>query len=204
VDRELLQEAARLGSATLYEAAGQTVALPSGIKPISASMRLAGPAFPVATAPGSNLWIHRGLAAAAPGDVLVVATSGHHDAGYWGDVMTVAALARQLAGLVIDGCVRDSEAIAQLQFPVFARGLSILGTRKDEGAPGSSREPITVGSTIVHPGDLVVGDLDGVVAIPHAAVTDVLVKARQREKREAEVMERLRNGETTLEIYGWK
>jgi 4-hydroxy-4-methyl-2-oxoglutarate aldolase len=204
VDRDLAQEALRLGSATLYEAAGQTGALPSAIKPISPTMRIAGPAFPVATAPGNNLWVHRALAAAAPGDVLVVSTAGHHDAGYWGDIMTVAALARKVAGLVIDGCVRDSEAIEKLQFSVFARGLSIRGTNKDTAAPGSLRETITLVDARVEPGDLVVGDADGVVAIPKARVAEVLEKARERERREAEVVERLRKGETTLEIYGWK
>lgn len=143
MDRERLLEAARLGTATLHEASGQKGALPFGIKPLSPTMRVAGPAFTVATPPGNNLWIHRALAAATPGDVLVVATSGHHEAGYWGDIMTVAALARGIAGLVIDGCVRDSEAIARLEFPVFARGLSIRGTKKDAGAPGYLQSPIT-------------------------------------------------------------
>lgn len=203
MDRDLLQEARRLGTATLHEASGQRGALPSGIKPISSTMRVAGPAFTVATPPGNNLWIHRALASAA-GEVLVVVTSQHYEAGYWGDIMTVAALARGIAGLVIDGCVRDSEAIARLQFPVFARGLSIRGTRKDPTALGFLQAPITLGDVTVEPGDLVVGDADGVVVISRASVTDVLEKARERERREAEVIERLRKGETTLDIYGWK
>jgi 4-hydroxy-4-methyl-2-oxoglutarate aldolase len=135
--------------------------------------------------------------------VLVVSTSGYTDVGYWGDIMTVAALSRQIAGLVIDGCVRDSDAIARLQFPVFARGLSILGTKKDADAPGSLEAPIVLGSTTVHRGDLVVGDGDGVVVIDQRSVTEVIAKAREREKREAEIVKRLRKGETTLEIYGW-
>jgi len=206
MDREMLQEAARLGAATIYEASGQKGALPSAIKPISPAMRAAGPAFTVATPPGNNLWIHRALAAAAWGDVLVVvvATSGHYEAGYWGDIMTVAALERGIAGLVIDGGVRDSQAIARLQFPVFARGLSIRGTGKDATAPGSLQQPITLGDATVEPGDLIVGDADGVVVISRAKVTEVLEKARERERHEAEVMERLRKGETTLDIYGWK
>jgi 4-hydroxy-4-methyl-2-oxoglutarate aldolase len=204
MDRELLQEAGRLGAATLYEASGQRGALPSGIKPISSTMRLAGPAFPVETTPGNNLFLHRAIAAAAPGDVLVAATSAHHDAGYWGDVMTVAALARGIAGLVIDGCVRDSEAIVRLEFPVFARGLSIRGTKKDPAAPGSLRAPIHLGDARIEPSDLVVGDADGVVVVSRASVAEVLEKARERGRREADVIERLRRGETTLEIYGWK
>jgi 4-hydroxy-4-methyl-2-oxoglutarate aldolase len=204
MDRELVHEARRLGAATLHEASGQRGALPSAVKPISTAMRVAGPAFTVATPPGNNLWIHRALPAAERGDVLVVATSGHYEAGYWGDIMTVAALERGIAGLVIDGCVRDSEAIARLQFPVFARGLSIRGTGKDAAAPGSLQQRITLGDVTVEPGDLVVGDADGVVVISRAKVTEVREKARDRERREAEVMERLRKGETTLDIYGWK
>lgn len=204
MDRELVREAARLGAATLHEASGQRGALPSAIKPITSTMRVAGPAFPVATAPGNNLWLHRALPAAAPGDVLVVVTSGDYEAGYWGDIMTVAALEREIAGLVIDGCVRDSEAIARLHFPVFARGLSIRGTGKDAAAPGSLQQPITLGDATVHPGDLVVGDADGVVVISRANAADVVTKAKERERREGEILERLRKGETTLEIYGWK
>jgi len=203
MDRELLEEARRLGTATLHEASGQKGALPSAIKPIASTMRLAGPAFTVATPPGNNLWIHRALAAAA-GEVLVVVTSKHYEAGYWGDIMTVAALARGIAGLVIDGCVRDSEAIARLHFPVFARGLSIRGTRKDPTAAGYLQAPVTFGEVTVEPGDLVVGDADGVVVISRANVVEVFEKARERERREAEVIERLRKGETTLDIYGWK
>ena len=201
MDRELVRDAARLGAATLHEASCQRGALPSAIKPISATMRVAGPAFTVATPPGNNLWIHRALAASAPGDVLVVVTSEHYEAGYWGDIMTVAALERGIAGLVIDGGVRDSEAIARLEFPVFARGLSIRGTGKDPTAGGSLQQSITLGDVTVNPGDLVVGDADGVVVIPRGNVTEVLEKAREREKREVEVVERLRRGETTLEIY---
>jgi 4-hydroxy-4-methyl-2-oxoglutarate aldolase len=204
VDRELVREAARLGAATLHEASGQRGALPPAIKPISGTMRVAGPSFTVATPPGNNLWIHRALPAAAPGDVLVVVTSGHYEAGYWGDIMTIAALERGIAGLVIDGCVRDSEAIARLQFPVFARGLSIRGTGKDAAAPGGLRQPITLGDVTVQPGDLVVGDADGVVVISRANAADVVTKAKEREIREGEILERLRKGETTLEIYGWK
>lgn len=204
MDRELVHEAGRLGSATLHEASGQKGALASAIKPIRSGMRVAGPAFTVATAPGNNLWIHRALAAAAPGDVLVVVTSGTHDAGYWGDIMTVAARAREIAGLVIDGCVRDSEAIARLGFPVFARGLSIRGTGKDARAPGALLVPVILADVTVLPGDCVVGDADGVVVVSAALVSEVVAKGRERERREAEVVERLRKGETTLEIYGWE
>lgn len=190
-------------SATLHEAAGRIGALPSAIRPIAKGMKLSGPASTVTSAPGNNLWIHRALANAREGDVLVVTVGGRYEAGYWGEIMTVAAQTCGLAGLVIDGFVRDGERIAELGFPVFARGLCIRGTGKDRDAPGALGETIEIGDTPVATGDLVVGDGDGVVVIPAGRVEEVLAQSKEREDGEGEVMDRLRRGETTLEIYGW-
>jgi 4-hydroxy-4-methyl-2-oxoglutarate aldolase len=203
LDEDLLREARSLGSATLYEAAGQNGALPAGIKPVAPGFRVAGPALTVACPPADNLWLHRALVDAAPAEVLVVTVGGEYEAGYWGEVMTVSALARGVAGLVIDGMVRDADAIAASAFPVFARGLSIRGTRKDPRASGALRQPISIGDVAVEPGDLVVGDRDGIVVVPRARAREVIELGRERERREAEIMERLREGETTLEIYGF-
>ena len=192
-----------LDSATLYEAAGQIGALPSRIKPIFPGTRLEGPAFTVSSPPANNLWLHKALAEASAGDVLVVEVGGHYEAGYWGEIMTVAAQARGIVGLVIDGCIRDAEQIIGLGFPVCSRGLCIRGTGKDTEPPGSLNEPIAIGDVTISPGDLIVGDGDGVVAIPSGRVEEVLEKSRERLDNEAAVMERLRRGETTLDIYGW-
>lgn len=197
----------KLDSATLHEAAGRIGALPSGIKPIAHGMRLEGPAFTVSSPPANNLWLHKAIAEANAGDVLVVEVGGHYEAGYWGEIMTVAAQARSVVGLVIDGCVRDVEQITALGFPVCSRGLCIRGTGKDTTPPGSGSgslsEPIEIGDLTIAPGDLIVGDGDGVVAIPSGRVEEVLEKSRERLDNEAAVMERLRRGETTLDIYGW-
>ena len=193
----------KLDSATLHEAAGQIGALPSGIKPIAHGMRLEGPAFTVSSPPANNLWLHKAIAEASAGDVVVVEVGGHYEAGYWGEIMTVAAQAHGVVGLVIDGCVRDAEQITALGFPVCSRGLCIRGTGKDTTTPGSLNEPIHIGDVTISPGDLIVGDGDGVVAIPSDRVKDVLQKSRERLDKEAAVMERLRQGETTLDIYGW-
>lgn len=190
-------------SATLHEAAGKIGALPSAIKPIAPGMRLQGPAFTVSSPPGNNLWLHRAIAEASPGDVLVVEVGSHYEAGYWGEIMTVAAQARGVVGVVIDGCVRDGEQIAALRFPLCSRGLCIRGTEKDAEPPGTLNEPIEIGDVTITPGDLVVGDGDGVVVIPSDRVEDVFAKSRERLDEEAAVMERLRQGETTLDIYGW-
>jgi 4-hydroxy-4-methyl-2-oxoglutarate aldolase len=192
----------RIDSATLHEAAGRVGALPSGIKPIAPGMRLEGPAFTVSSPPANNLWLQRAIAEASAGDVIVVEVGGHYEAGYWGEIMTVGAQVRGVVGLVIDGCVRDGEQIAALGFPICARGLCIRGTGKDPEPPGSLNEPIQIGDVTITPGDLIVGDGDGVVAIPSERVEDVLRKSKERLDKEAGIIERLRHGETTLDIYG--
>ena len=149
------------------------------------------------------MWLHKAIAEASAGDVLVVEVSGHYDAGYWGEIMTVAAQSRGVVGLVIDGCVRDSVQVAERGFPICSRGLCIQGTGKDTEPPGALNEPIVIGEVTVSPGDLIVGDADGVVAIPSDRVEEVLEKARAYLDKEVAVMERLRQGETTLDIYGW-
>lgn len=193
----------KFDSATLHEAAGQIGALPSGIKPVAQGMRVEGPAFTVSSPPGNNLWLHKAIAEASAGDVLVVEVGGRYEAGYWGEIMTVAAQASGVVGLVIDGCVRDVEQIVGRGFPVFARGLCIQGTDKDSDPPGSLNESITIGDVEISPGDLIVGDSDGVVAIPSDRIEEVFARSRERLDKEAAVMERLRRGETTLDIYGW-
>ncbi|MGD1065406.1 MAG: RraA family protein [Vulcanimicrobiaceae bacterium] len=195
--------AAAFGTATLHEAAGKIGALPAAIKPVAPSFRLCGPAFTVDGPGGDNLWLHRAIAAASPGDVLVAAVGDAFEFGYWGEIMSTAAHARGLAGLVINGCVRDGALLESIAFPVFARGLAIRGTGKDFGATGWLDAPLLIGDVVVAPGDLIVGDVDGVVALPATQVAKTILAARERERREAAVLERLRAGETTLEIYGW-
>jgi 4-hydroxy-4-methyl-2-oxoglutarate aldolase len=184
-----LVDAARpLSTATLHEAAG---------------FRLSGPAVTVHSPGGDNLWLHRAIYVAQPGDVLVVHTHGQYQHGYWGEIMSTAAKARGLAGLVIDGCVRDGDLLMHIGFPVFARGLCIRGTGKDFGAHGWINAPTLFEDVVVHPGDLIVGDGDGVVCIARDHVEQVLQTAQQREQHEADILERLKNGATTLDIYGW-
>lgn len=198
-----LEQAALLPSSTLHEAAGKIGALPSAIKPVHPSFRICGAAVTVQSPPADNLWLHRAIVAARPGDVLVVHVGGHYEAGYWGEVMSQAARARGLAGLVIDGCVRDGAILERFGFPVFARGLCIRGTGKDFDARGWINAPTLFGDVTVEPGDLIVGDTDGVVAIPRARIDEVLAKARQREEDEARIIERLAAGENSLDIYNW-
>jgi 4-hydroxy-4-methyl-2-oxoglutarate aldolase len=162
---------------------------------------LCGPAFTVRCVRGDNLPIHLSLAEVAPGDVLVV-DAGGHIGGYWGKILTVAAQQRGVAGLVIDGGVRDVRDLEELGFPVFARGIGVSGTVKRD--PGALRAPVTVGGVRIETGDLVLGDADGVVSVPADRLVDVLAASCEREAKEAAVIERLRGGETTVDIYGFR
>jgi 4-hydroxy-4-methyl-2-oxoglutarate aldolase len=201
-DPSLIEGAKAFGTATLHEAAGQIGPLPSAIKPVAESFRLCGPAFTVLVPPRDNLWIHRALYAAQPGDVLVVDTGGVVEAGYFGAIMAHAAIEQQLGGLVVDGCVRDAAELKQLGFPVFCRGLCIRGTNKDKHGRGALGTPIRIGVIVIEPGDLIVGDLDGVVAIPHANVAEVVNAAKAREEKEAAAVEQIRAGARTLDLFG--
>jgi 4-hydroxy-4-methyl-2-oxoglutarate aldolase len=197
----LVERARGLGAATLHEAGGRIGVMPPAIKPVAAGLRVCGTAVPVHSPGGDNLWLHRALYVAAPGDVLVVHVSDAHEFGYWGEIMSCAAQARGLAGLVIDGCVRDGAVLAGFGLPVFARGLCIRGTGKDFGARGWINHPTLFGDLVVHPGDLVVGDADGVVVVPRGRAAEVIEAAHQREAKEAAILDRLRGGERTLELY---
>lgn len=203
-DADMLARARTLGAATLHEAAGRIGALPSAIKPVAPGMRVAGPAYTVVVPMLDNLWIHRALYRAAPGDVLVVSTSGGIEGGYWGDILNEAAMARGLAGLVIDGGVRDTAGLAGMDFPVFSNGVCIRGTIKGFDVPPRLQRPVAIGEVVIAPGDLIVGDRDGVVAIPAAEAADAVRRGEAREIDEAAKIARIRAGERTIDIYGFQ
>lgn len=188
-----------LGASTLYEASGLPCAVDPAIRPVWAGAAVAAPAFPVRCSPGDNLAIHLAVEQAPRGSVLVV-TTDDFIAGYWGEVLTVAAEAAGIVGLVIDGGVRDVAAMTRRRFPVFSRGISVRGTIK-ASAP-SVGQPILMTGVQVAAGDLVVADDDGVVVLPNARVNDVLAAGEARVQKEADFMARLARGETTVDLLG--
>jgi 4-hydroxy-4-methyl-2-oxoglutarate aldolase len=203
IDRQQLTEAATLGTATLHEAAGRTGALSPTLRPVTPSMRLAGPACTVRCPPGDNLWIHRAIYAAAPGDVLVIATGDTAaEWGYWGEIMTIAAHIVGLGGLVLQGGTRDHDALADIGFPVYSLGPCIRGTIKDKTRDhGRLNARISVGDVTIEPGDLVLGDSDGLVTIPRSSINDVILRGHERVAKEREAIDALRRGATTLDLY---
>ena len=193
---------AQFSTATLHEALGKTGNLPSAIKPIATNMKLCAPAFTVQTMPRDNKILHRAYARAQAGDVLVAHCSDFYEAGYWGDLMSLGAKTKGIAGLVIDACVRDADDIEAMGFPVFCRGLCVRGTSSFE--EGTLNQPIIIGGVLISSGDIVVGDRDGVVVVPKDRIQQTLEKAIAREAREAHVREQLRLGKTSIQIYGWE
>ena len=191
----------RFAAATLHEAAGRIGALPARLRPAFPAARIFGPAVPVLCPVGDNLWLHRAVAQAEPASVLVVQTTGDEEFGYWGEILSEAAKARQLGGLVIDGGVRDVQALEAVGFPVFASAVCIKGTVKDPTSTGSIGDPIRLGGARVARGDLVVGDSDGVVCIPLEQVSKVMGAAKDREDAEAAIIAAIRSGATTMDLY---
>jgi 4-hydroxy-4-methyl-2-oxoglutarate aldolase len=191
---------AALGTATIGEAwpSARIIGLP--LRPLAPNMAVAGPAFTVACRPGDNLALHRAIAAAAPGDIVVVDYGGGTDSGPFGEIMALACRLRGIAGLVTDGSVRDSARLIEMGFPVIARGANIRGTTKrDQGEIG---EPITLGGVRIERGDLVVADADAVIVLPASDAEAALAAGEARAAAEARMIERLRAGETTLQILG--
>ena len=200
-----LYRAARgLGAALLHEAAGRIGALPSELKPVASGMTLAGPAFPVVGPPRDNLRLHEAVYAASPGAILVYAPAGFAEAGYWGEILTVAAQQRKIGGLVIAAGVRDSAMLRKLGFPIFCTAICIRGTDKSPGLAGGAVQRLALGDVVIEAGDLIVGDDDGLCAIPAASAASVVAAAKKKKAFEDGVMRRLRAGESTLDILGIK
>lgn len=197
-----LAELAAFGTATIGEVAPAARILDGAIRPIRQGAAAAGTAFTVACRPGDNLAVHLAIRELAPGDMLVVDYGGSLETGPFGEILALACMSRQAAGLVIDGAVRDTQPIRDLGFPVFSRGVCIRGTTKADR--GALRVPVRLGGVEVRHGDIVVADDDAVVVVDAADLAAALDGARRRAAREAEIMARVRGGETTVDILGLK
>ena len=196
--RDVIEPFQHLGVATVHEASGRKGAVDPAIKPIAKGVRLCGPAFTVQCQPGDNLMLHKALERAQPGDVLVATVGGCYDGGYWGGLMGTSGQARRLGGLAIDGCVRDSAELIQMGFPIFCRGFAIRGTAKS--VLGLINHPTVFGGVIVHPGDLILGDDDGLVVVARAECERVLEKSLERKRAEEKKAEQLRAGISSVEL----
>ncbi len=201
-DPALLRAYEGQAAATVHEAMGRRGALDPAIKPLAADMTVCGRALTVRCHTGDNLMLVKAVSMAGPGDVIVADMGSAVASGPFGEVLAVECMARGAAGLVVSCTVRDSREIIRMGFPVFSAGLCVRGTAK--ATLGTINHPICIGGEIVRPGDLIVGDADGVVVVPLEEAPDILRLAEERTAKEAAVMDRLRAGESLFDIYGYQ
>jgi len=194
---EIVEAFKEQATATIYEASGRKGYISYKIKPIAKGVKVCGPAFTVQCPPGDNMMLHKALELAQPGDVIVATVGGAEDYGYWGNLMTINAQARKLGGLCIEGCIRDSVEIIERGFPVFCTGFCIRGTAKE--TLGLINYPIVFGGQTIQPGDLIVGDDDGLVLVRCEECAEVLEKTRNRVNAELEKAKALATGVSSVE-----
>jgi regulator of RNase E activity RraA len=190
---DLVKRASQFQAAILADVGGRRGTLGGQIKPLHPSMKVAGPAFKVEVRPGDNLMFHAALALAEPGDVIVVEGKGDTSSALCGTIMSTQAQAKGLAGFVLDAAARDSEEISAGTFPVFSVGTNPNGPTKALG--GRVNWPVTLAGTTVNPGDLIVGDADGVVVVPKENVEEILVLAQKKVDAEAKRIAAIKNGD---------
>ena len=190
---ELLARFRGLGTGPVCDALGRFAAMDHQIKPLDPGMELVGSALTVWTRPCDNIAIYKALEMAQPNDVLVIATNGYTTNSVSGELTTLVGRARGRAGMVIDGMVRDSREIIEIGLPVFARGLTPNSPYKD--GPAKINVPVTCGGASVNPGDIVVGDTDGVVVVPQETAEAVLERVAAIHAKEAGIRAEIEAGE---------
>lgn len=171
----------------------------SGVQALDRNMTVVGRAFTVECPPGDNLTIHKAILEAQPGDVLVVNCQGFLHAGCFGELMATACVVKGIAGVVIDGACRDKNDLIEMNFPTFVRATCPNGTVKE--TCGKTNVPVVCGGLTVNPGDVIVGDCDGLVVIPQEKAEEVLEKSKLKKAKEAEIRQKLQQGITTAELF---
>lgn len=190
--KKLIKALAAMVTAHLSDNMNRMVAGGAALRPMHRGGKLCGPAFTVKVAPGDNLMVHKAIDAAAPGDVIVVDAGGDLTHAIIGDIMASHAEKRGVAGFIIYGAIRDSAEIGARRFPVYACGVTHRGPYKN--GPGEINAPIALEGMVVHPGDIIVGDADGVVAVPLAHAEEILALAKAQLTKETATLKAIAAG----------
>lgn len=201
-DPKAVGDLERLGVATAHEAMGRRGLAQPVLRPIYPGARVAGRAVTVLSQPGDNLMIHASIEQCGPGDVLVVATTSPSTDGMFGELFARQLAARDVRGVVIDAGVRDVAELTAMGFPAWSRAVSAQGTVK--ATPGSVNVPVVVAGLPVRPGDVIVGDDDGVLCVPCERAPEVAAAAVEREANEQAKREKFRTGTLGLDLYGMR
>jgi len=204
IKRLSLQEIERfkhIPTTILSDCMNRMQAMKAEIKPLIPVERIAGSAVTVEETAGGNLMSHYAMYIAEPGDIIVIDAKGYRNRSCWGGIQTFVCKERGIEGLVIDGTIRDVSDVRRLNYPVFCLGVTPAGPLK--GWSGNINTPIQCGGVVVHPGDIIVGDEDGVVVIPLKYADRVYEAAVKRLNMEEEWVERIKRGEKTTDILGF-
>ena len=199
-DAELIETLGRQGVATIHEAQGRAGLMRPYMRPIYPSARMAASAVTVSCQPGDNLMIHAAIEVCRPGDALIVTTTSELTDGMFGELLATSCRAHGILGLVIDAGVRDVADLTEMDFPVWSKAVSAQGTVK--ASPGSVNVEIVCAGAPVRPGDVIVGDQDGVVVVKRETAAEVARLGAARIEKEEKSRERLKAGELGVDFYG--